>query len=54
MDPDKGDATLDIDPCRLAGVSYFQGDLIDGRREIIANGPKSLEKLNLFRKTSAA
>jgi hypothetical protein len=36
------DDTIDIDAARLAGVMYYQGDLIDGRRMISANGPDSL------------
>ena len=50
MDPNKGIETLGMDHCRLAGVAYFQGDLIDGRRDIIANGPDSLLQLTAFKK----
>jgi hypothetical protein len=45
MDPEKGIETLGIDRCRLAGIAYFQGDLIDGSRDIFANGPDSLQQL---------
>jgi hypothetical protein len=43
--PSIGDKSLGITWPVLVGVAYYQGDLIDGRRDILANGPKSLAKL---------
>jgi hypothetical protein len=53
MDPDKGISTLDISPCLLAGVAYFQGDWIQGSRDIFANGPTSLKRMDLLREQPA-
>ena len=36
---------LTIERCRLMGVAYFQKQLIDGHREILAHGPLSIERL---------
>jgi hypothetical protein len=45
IDPLIGDETLEITPAILAGVAYYQGDLVAGRRDIIANGPSSLQQI---------
>jgi hypothetical protein len=45
MEKEKGLESLSIENCRLAGVAYFQGDLVKGTREIFANGPKALDIL---------
>jgi hypothetical protein len=43
MDREKGVSSLGIEPCHLAGVVYFQGPREPGERDILANGPKTLE-----------
>jgi hypothetical protein len=45
--PDADPSTIELTPCHLAGVVFYQGDLdADNRsREILANGPRTLASL---------
>jgi hypothetical protein len=46
-EPEADLSTVEYMPCHLAGVVFYQGDLnsADRWREILANGPRSLETL---------
>lgn len=47
-DPRVGDESLEIPPALLVGVMYYQSAEVDGRRNILANGPNSLTKVATF------
>jgi hypothetical protein len=45
MDRPDDFGSLAVEPCHLAGVAYWQGEFVNGSREIVANGPRSLDVL---------